>query len=1498
MQDDQRLSAEQRQQRLAQRDEWWQQATALDKQGKLVEAAVVAEKVTGIQQELFGEKDPEVAFLREWLAVRYEATERFADARRVRQSVLDINTQSFGKDHWLVTDARLALANVERLSSLTFEERKRYVRARLLHAQSATHFRERKFSEAIAAAREAWQIRAAVLGGEHPDTLNSLTNLGEMFSTMGDHAAALMCHKQVLASNKEIRGARHPASAFSLSRVGRLLMSAGDYAAARPYAEEALAIHKVVLGPQHPLTASCHTSMGRLLQLNGDHAAALPFFEEALAIRQKVHGARHRDTIESLDELEQLLNAMGDYAAARPLLEKSLAIRKALLGPRHPDVAHILGDLGALFENMGDYASAKTSLEECLAIRKEVLGLKHADTAMAISNLGTLAHHMGDDAAAKLSFEESLAIYKEVLGPRHPDTALALSNLGRLLQEMYNYTSARPYFEEALAIHKEACGPKHPETATDLNDLGLLLRDLGDYPAARTHLEESVAIRKEVLGPRHPDTAVVLNSLGTVFRRMGNYPAAKTCFEECLAIRKESLGARNPDTARVISNLGLLLQNMGDYATALAYQQQSLALFKEVFGLKHAETATALGNLGSLAYSVGDYPTARTYYEESLAIRKEVLGPRRPGTANALNNLGALLQDMGDFDAARRCHEEALEICKESFGLEHPMTAGSLNKLGMLSLEEGDYPRAMSLCVRCLEIRKQVLGEEHLDTATSLNNLGAIYWDQGDFARAIPLYQRSLEINTKILGDQHPTTAISLNNMGSLYRAQGDNDRADLFYRKSLQIREAVLGKHHPDTANSLSDLGALYKDRGDFAQAERLLQQSLDIRRKVLGEGHPTTAASLNNLAVMYLAMRDYAKAEPLLHQSLILTQKVRGEKHLDIAVILTNLAVLNGVLGNYAEAEPFCLRALQLSRASLETTALIQSERQQLAMADGLRSQLDTYLSLALVSQKYEEQAFREVLAWKGATLVRQQQMRKVVENADVAPLFKRLQQTTTRLATLSRLYPAPEQQASWRQQITDLTAKKEQLEAELSLQSAEFRAARKQVTLEEMLAALPQDAVLVDFLEYWRFNPNSAQQLGAVQSLAVFVVRNGQPVVLLDLGPVAPLSTAIDTWRRSFGTARDGLAAGRLLRVRIWEPVEKHLAQSNLVLISSDGVLGRLPFSALPGKKDGAYLLEEYRLAMLPVPQRLPAIVSALGRKELSGGLLLIGDVNYDADQEIASASPRQESGTRSSTAMVRGSELHFSQLEATAGEIATIKEVFNDLFQHGPDAVKTLTQSDATEQQFREAASRFDTLHLATHGFFAEPEKKPAAASDERQRFSAIGDREQLIRGFNPGLLSGLAFSGANRSPETDKDDGILTADEIASLSLDGVDLVVLSACETGLGEVAGGEGLLSVQRAFQVAGARSTVASLWEVGDIATQRLMERFYRNYWEKKMSKIDALREAQLFLLNHPEAIRDLDHPEAVRGDKRVRPASPQAPARLSPQFWAAFSLSGDWR
>jgi CHAT domain-containing protein len=245
--------------------------------------------------------------------------------------------------------------------------------------------------------------------------------------------------------------------------------------------------------------------------------------------------------------------------------------------------------------------------------------------------------------------------------------------------------------------------------------------------------------------------------------------------------------------------------------------------------------------------------------------------------------------------------------------------------------------------------------------------------------------------------------------------------------------------------------------------------------------------------------------------------------------------------------------------------------------------------------------------------------------------------------------------------------------------------------------------------------------------------------------------------------------------------------------------------------------------------------------------------------------------------------------FGPLPNTKDEVTTIRELYGKLFEIKSDDPRALMEREADEASFRELAPRYRHLHLATHGFFTGAEYTSAfAAGKPKEKYGLSTERDAPVTGYDPGLLSGLALAGANRVATSEADDGILTAQEIGVMNLNDVDTVVLSACDTGLGATAGGEGLLGVQRAFQVAGARTTVASYWKVDDLVTRLLMERFYRNLWDKDMTRLDALREAQLFILNNPDKLRGAT----------VVETEDSAKLRTSPRLWAAFGLSGDWR
>jgi hypothetical protein len=570
--------------------------------------------------------------------------------------------------------------------------------------------------------------------------------------------------------------------------------------------------------------------------------------------------------------------------------------------------------------------------------------------------------------------------------------------------------------------------------------------------------------------------------------------------------------------------------------------------------------------------------------EKVLAIEREVLPAATIDQFYSLNWLAGVAEAAENWKQAAAFRDEALAWSTEHRGATHWRTTDA-----RLALEQVRKLQSLSAAAR-----------DDLARAERLDGDGVRLYGEGKFSEAVTKAKQSRDLRKQVLGETHSTYATSLYNLAALYHKMGAYARAEPLYLQSRDIRKQALGETHPDYATSLNNLALLYDKMGAYARAEPLYLQSRDIRKQALGETHPDYATSLNNLALLYDKMGAYARAEPLYLQSRDIRKQALGETHPDYAASLNNLAWLYQAMGDYARAEPLYRQALSITRASLESTSAIQSERQQLAMGQLLCYQLDGYVSLGLNSDRYVRSVFGQVLTWKGATLMRQRGMRLAAADPAVSELFGKLQNSTRQLAMLSRNIPAQEvKREEWRTRLAILTVEKERLESELSGKSAAFRHATQAVTLEDLLTALPQDAVLIDFLEFDRSTPSreKGEKATRERQLVAFVVRHAeQPedqVTMVGLGATEPLGKAIDIWRASYGAGAEGAAAGKQLRTALWEPLLPSLDKARTILVSTDGVLGRLPLAALPGKDPTKYLLEEYRLAMLPVPQLLPTL-----------------------------------------------------------------------------------------------------------------------------------------------------------------------------------------------------------------------------------------------------------------------------------------------------------------
>ncbi|MBM4001106.1 MAG: tetratricopeptide repeat protein [Planctomycetes bacterium] len=1146
--------------------------------------------------------------------------------------------------------------------------------------------------------------------------------------------------------------------------------------------------------------------------------------------------------------------------------------------PPRPVTASERGDsleiLCALFESRGDIEGAIEARGELASLRADSHGesdWRAVDSTLAVARMRAIAALAPHRRAAMLDADRRLR------------AASALRARGAFCDALEEATAARETYAR-IAIDGD------PAVAAGIHLLARIHESLGDYARAEPLYHDAIAARERILGERHPEFARTLNDLANLHYAKADFANAESLYRRSMEIRKTLFGDRHGDYAASLHNLALLYDAMGDYGRAEPLALQALDILKATFGDRHPSYATGLNNLASHFRSMGDYARAESLYQEALAIRKDVLGQSHPDTALSVNNLGVLYYLMGDYGRAEPLYRQAMMMRRASLGERHRDYAASLNNLALLYDAMADYAQAEPLGRQARDVLQATLGEKHPSFATGLNNLAGIYRSMGDYTRAEPLYRRAMEIRAETLGEKHPDYALSLNNLGVLYYLMGDLPRAEPLYLRAMAIRKDVLGDRHRDYAASLNNLALLYGAMNDFGRAEPLGRQARDALGEALGPKHPSYAAGLNNLASLYRAMGEPSRAEPLLREAIAIRKGALGGRHPDTALSLDHLATALDEAGRREEAEPLLREAMEIARWNLELASSVQSQRQQLAMVASLRKYLDHYLSHAASGSEFGARAYEQVLQWKGEVFLRQREARAATGDPAVADIHRELRSTTRRLATLTlgaasnhvddegRVDQGGSKDESEQagRHVEELMREKERLEAELSRRSAAYRAARKPITAPDIASSLPPGGALVDFLEFERpaaRGSGTEAPTNAERRLIAFVIRRGHDPVMADLGAMGTIAEDIETWRRTYGRSEESHRAGHRLRERIWTPLDAHLAGVDRIFVSPDGTLGRFPFPALPGAAPGTYLIEERLISVLPVAQALVTAAPARDSMKVDRNLLLIGGVDYDADPGRPGPSrPKKRFGRP----VERGSERRsFHPLDGTLGELAAIEKMYEDTF--GADGLTTLRKSDASENRFWIEAPRHLYVHVATHGFFA---------SEGNQ--AEHGMPGQDTRAVPPGIRSGLALAGANGRLATDGDDGILTADEVEMLDLQGVELVMLSACETGLGDSASGEGLLGLQRAFQIAGAQSVVATLWKVDDERTRALMERFYRNIWERDLGKLEALREAQLWMLKEGP----------TRGVER-EPREGGAPIdRSPPYYWAAFVLSGDGR
>lgn len=1018
-------------------------------------------------------------------------------------------------------------------------------------------------------------------------------------------------------------------------------------------------------------------------------------------------------------------------------------------------------------------------------------------------------------------------------------------------------------------------------------------------PSGRTTAAESDQARAHRLGQEF-----------LALRRAGKYTEGLSVGAALVEAAKAAFGTDSPNFAVSLAALASIYRDTYQYAKAEPLYQQALEINRKALGENHPDYAACLDNLAGVYRDRGEYIKAEPLFRQALEIHCRTLGQNHPTYVRRVNDLAALYLLMGDYAKAEPLFQKALAIWRQVLGENHPDYATGLTNLACLYKAREEYVKAEPLYQQALQITRRTAGENHPSYANRLHNLAGLYAAMGEYTAAEHGYQKALEIKTRILGENDPSCAASLNNLAELYRSVGEYAKAEPLYHKMLAIWKQVLGENHPDYAVGLNNLGCLYTSMEQYAKAKPLHQQALEIRKTALGEHHPDYAVSLNNLASVHMDLGEYAEAELRYRQALQIEKQTLGEGHLTYAKTLANLGLLYAAWGHPERAWPCFVAHMDTLHGHTTRVLMGLPERRQLAYVQQVRHNVEGFLSFILQHMQLKE-AVRYgaewLVRWKALVAEVQTEEQRLLRQTRNPRLRDWIGQLTTARQELAQLTLSPPPQ--WKpheiQQRRDAAETRVAvLESKLAQESSQFAEYYRlgQARLGEVAAALPVGSVLLDYakIQDFDFKATGTDRCWGDWRYVLFVTAAGetpQPA-LVDLGPARPIEEAIAACRRVMGQAEQGqrLKDDREIRVPLLalrklviDPALAHLRGKQHWIICPDGQLALVPFEALP-VDGGKYLIELKKLGYLGAGREAVAYAGSRSRTTALHPALLVGDPDFNLSPDAQLAELRRLELAEDSlpTRGVGGSrERHqvlFAPLPATRAEVDAAARLVGG---------RKLLQQQALEGAVKQVLAP-EILYLATHGFFLaeQPSPRPddGGAALSPPMFAArrgvpgggrepslVSPSDPLIE--NPLLRCGLALAGANRRDLVPArgggDDGILTGMEVAGLDLWGTQLVVLSACQTGLGDVQLGEGVMGLRRAFLLAGARRVLATLWMVPDQETQALMTDVMTR-WKAGTPAVDALRDAQIAMIAQLRKQQSGAHPI----------------------YWAAFTLTGDWR
>lgn len=866
---------------------------------------------------------------------------------------------------------------------------------------------------------------------------------------------------------------------------------------------------------------------------------------------------------------------------------------------------------------------------------------------------------------------------------------------------------------------------------------------------------------------------------------------------------------------------------MKQYKKALSYAYESLTLSEKEFGTNSEYYASSLGKLGEVYYILQNYDSSLKYYLNQREILKAISKDTSDNYAYSCNNISVIYQLQGKFREAEQFLKESIEIKYLLKGEIDTSYAKSLHNLGNIYKELVDFDQAEKTYLKSLEIKKSLLGTDNVSYAVTAFNLAGIYKELGNYSKAKTLFEECLKIYKSKIGansKEYKQTTIAL---ADIYIKTGDVKQAEKLLDENITQDNRV----DEEQADILFTKALIKYNNRNYDEAEKLLLKTKSIIEASLGKGSPLYASCVNNLGIVYWRKNNKEEAYRYLMEAILIREKILGKSSPEYATSIHNLAGLLKDLGKLEESDKYYKEAFDIYLQQIKIFFPFLSEAEKEKFYGKLRNRLSLFNCYGIERMKTKPEIIGSIydyqIATKALLLNNSINVRKKILESGNQELINTYNKWRTIREELSKYYKAKKtNQASVAKAIDSLDYIANNLEKELS-RNEYFKKeyAKQKVSWKDIQKTLKPDEAVVEIIRF-QFKYNVDIESDTIIYLALILTKETKdlPEVVIFYNGYEMENFYINGYQNSIYLELDDKESYSYF----WEKIDAKLKNKKKIYVSQDGVYNKINLNTLQ-LPDGSYLIDNKDIII--VSNSADILQQREFKSELkTNKAILIGYPKFliepDNFEEI-------------------NKFIKIPMLPGTKAEIEAIKEIL--------DNHRWSVQIVMNEQASKPLINRlqqYGLIHIATHGYFKQ--------NIDLTKYDNILGMESSIQEKNPLLRSGLLLAGAEntyRNLPLDSslyDDGQLTAYDVMNLDLMNADLVVLSACQTGIGEIRNGDGVYGLQRAFLVAGAKSLIMSLWKVNDKTTQDLMEYFYK-FLSSGYDIYTAFKMAELELRKH---------------------------------------------